>query len=123
MGTFRLDPNLRTTKMRKFLLLLILVTLIAIATSYSDRRRRSPYARRRSSSGGSEPISYGSSSSSTTMRRRRARRRRSVSKRSIQDEGEDIAAFLEEEMNKEAETDIKNLENMLHDLLDEVHDE
>merc|ERR1712002_1120553 len=121
MGTFRLDPNLRTTKMRKFLLLLILVTLIAIATSYSDRRRRSPYARRRSSSGGSEPISYGSSSSSTTMRRRRGRR--SVSKRSIQDEGEDIAAFLEEEMNKEAETDIKNLENMLHDLLDEVHDE
>merc|ERR1712212_523802 len=117
MGTFRLDPNLRTTKMRKFLLLLVLVTLIAIATSNS--RRRSPYARRRSSSGGSE---YGSSSSSTTMRRRRARRR-SVSKRSIQDEGEDIAAFLEEEMNKEAETDIKNLENMLHDLLDEVHDE
>merc|ERR1712212_169767 len=112
MGTFRLDPNLRTTKMRKFLLLLVLVTLIAIATSNS--RRRSPYARRRSSSGGSE---YGSSSSSTTMRRR------SVSRRSIQDEGEDIAAFLEEEMNKEAETDIKNLENMLHDLLDEVHDE
>jgi len=119
MGTFRLDPNLKTIKMRKFLLLLVLVTLIAIATSYSSRRRRSPYARRRSSSGGSE---YGSSSSSTTMRRRRARRR-SVSKRSIQDEGEDIAAFLEEEMNKEAETDIKNLENMLHDLLDEVHDE
>merc|ERR1712212_349568 len=109
MGTFRLDPNLRTIKMRKILLLLVLVTLIAIVTAGNRRRR-----------------SFGDLNSEiSSIRRSSLSRRRRVPrpKRSIQDDGEDIAAFLEEEMNKEAESDIKNLENMFHDLVDEVHDE
>merc|ERR1712212_999426 len=108
-NTFRLDPNLRTIKMRKILLLLVLVTLIAIVTAGNRRRR-----------------SFGDSDSEILSRRRSSlsrRRRVPRPKRSIQNDGEDIAAFLEEKMNKEAESDIKNLENMFHDLVDEVHDE
>merc|ERR1712135_152085 len=118
MGSaFLSDQNLRTIKMRKIMLLLVLVSLIAIATAYDNRRRRVPGSRRRSSSGSS--YSTGSSSSGASRRRRRTIPR----KRSIQDEGEDIAAFLEEQANMQAETDIEDLEKMFHDLVDEVHDE
>merc|ERR1712212_442443 len=110
MGTFRLDPNLRTIKMRKILLLLVLVTLIAIVTAGN---------RRRGSFGDSDSEISSIRRSSLSRRRRVPRPKRSIQdegediaafyalfnfrpKRSIQDEGEDIAAFLEEEMNKEA---------------------
>merc|ERR1712212_527898 len=109
MGTFRLDPNLRTIKMRKLLLLLVLVTLIAIVTAGNRRRR----------SFGDLNSEISSIRRSSLRRRRVPRPKRSIQdegediaafyalfnfrpKRSIQDEGEDIAAFLEEEMNKEA---------------------
>merc|ERR1712243_239650 len=92
-----LIANLHIHNMRITFLLLLLVAFIAIVASQLgiSRRRRSPYRRRTSSA---------------------------ISKRSI-DESEDVAAFLEDEMNSDPLERMDEIEETLNEILDEIRSE
>merc|ERR1712002_257664 len=92
-----LIANLHIHNMRITFLLLLLVAFIAIVASQvrRSRRRRSPLRRRTSSA---------------------------ISKRSI-DESEDVAAFLEDEMNSDPLERMDDIEEKLNEILDEIRSE